>query len=319
MPCCSGDANADSPCLGTATGEPKGILRRTSERYAPGALGTDRINATLLALVRNEELDGMLQAMSDLERTWNNKFNYPWTFFNDVPFSEDFKAKTQAATKAECRYELIPPEHWDVPAWINKDLFEESVKILKENEIQYADKISYHQMCRWNSGLFYKHPALQNTQYYWRVEPKVHFFCDVDYDVFRYMQDNNKTYGFTINLYDAPASIPTLWPETIKFLAQHPEHLSQDNAHNWLMDKDRRPEHNQKANGYSTCHFWSNFEVGDMRFWRSKAYEDYFDHLDRAGGFFYERWGDAPVHSIALGLFEDKSRIHWYGRSLTLQ
>lgn len=46
----------------------------------------------------------MLQSMGDLERTWNNKFNYPWTFFNDVPFSEEFKKKTRAATKAECRY-----------------------------------------------------------------------------------------------------------------------------------------------------------------------------------------------------------------------
>ena len=57
---------------------------------------------------------------------------------------------------------------------------------------------------------------------------------------------------------------------------------------------------------------WSNFEIADMSFWRSQAYEDYFNHLDRAGGFFYERWGDAPVHSIALGLFEDASKIHWY-------
>ena len=46
----------------------------------------------------------MLQAMHDLEATWNHKFNYPWTFFNDVPFTTEFKKKTQAATKAECRY-----------------------------------------------------------------------------------------------------------------------------------------------------------------------------------------------------------------------
>lgn len=208
--------------------------------------------------------------------------------------------------------EIIPEEHWAVPSWINNDLFVESAKILKEQKVQYADMVSYHQMCRWNSGLFYKHPALATTQYYWRVEPKVHFFCDVDYDVFRYMQDNNKTYGFTINLYDSPQSIRTLWPETEKFMAEHPEHVHENNAMDWLTDKTRRPEHFEKANGYSTCHFWSNFEIADMTFWRSKAYEDYFNHLDRAGGFFYERWGDAPVHSIALGLLEDKSRIHWW-------
>lgn len=87
-----------------ATGEPEGILVRTSDKYKPNAEDSARINATLLALVRNEELDGMLQAMDDLERTWNHKFNYPWTFFNDVPFSEEFKKKTRARTKAECRY-----------------------------------------------------------------------------------------------------------------------------------------------------------------------------------------------------------------------
>ena len=56
---------------------------------------------------------------------------------------------------------------------------------------------------------------------------------------------------------------------------------------------------------------WSNFEVGNLDWLRSQAYLDFFDSLDRDGGFFYERWGDAPVHSIALGLFEDKNRIHW--------
>jgi mannosyltransferase len=89
---------------GIATGEPAGKLVRTSDAYAPGKAGTARIAATLLALVRNEELAGMLQSMEDLERTWNHKFNYPWTFFNDVPFTEEFKRKTSAATKAECRY-----------------------------------------------------------------------------------------------------------------------------------------------------------------------------------------------------------------------
>lgn len=95
------------------------------------------------------------------------------------------------------------------------------------------------------------------------------------------------------------------------FLAEHPEYLAKNNAMDWLTDPSRRPEHNRLANGYSTCHFWSNFEVAGMNFWRSKTYEDYFTRLDKAGGFFYERQGDTPVHSIAFGLFEDKSKVHW--------
>jgi mannosyltransferase len=294
------------------TGEPEGVLRRTSSKYAPDAEDTDRINATILALVRNEEVDDMVQSMIDLEATWNHKFNYPWTFFNDKEFTEEFKRKTSAVTKAKCNYELIPTEHWAKPDWIDQQVFDASAKVLEHKGVQYAKMMSYHQMCRWNSGLFYKHPALRDVRYYWRVEPKVHFFCDVDYDVFAYMQDNNKTYGFTITLYDDPKTLPTLWPETVKFLADHPEYLHENSAFKWVTDDVRRPLHNKNAQGYSTCHFWSNFEVADMDFWRSQPYEDYFKHLDRAGGFFYERWGDAPVHSIALGLFEDSSKIHWF-------
>jgi mannosyltransferase len=88
-----------------ASGEPVGPLRRVQgDNYASNQPDSARINATILSLVRNEELEGMLQSMRDLERTWNHKFNYPWAFFNDKPFTEEFKKKTRAATNAEVRY-----------------------------------------------------------------------------------------------------------------------------------------------------------------------------------------------------------------------
>lgn len=90
------------------TGEPEGKLARASEKYKVDAEEPARINATMLALVRNNEVDAMVRSMVDLERTWNHKFNYPWTFFNDEPFSEEFKKKTSGATKAKCRYGMPP-------------------------------------------------------------------------------------------------------------------------------------------------------------------------------------------------------------------
>lgn len=63
---------------------------------------------------------------------------------------------------------------------------------------------------------------------------------------------------------------------------------------------------------FNGCHFWSNFEVADLNFFRSQAYTDYFDYLDKTGNFFYERWGDAPIHSIAATLFLDSSEVHFF-------
>jgi hypothetical protein len=62
------------------------------------------VNATLLALVRNEELEDMISSMKDLERTFNKKFNYPWLFLNDKEFTEEFKRRISMETKAKVTF-----------------------------------------------------------------------------------------------------------------------------------------------------------------------------------------------------------------------
>jgi len=51
----------------------------------------DRPKAAIISLVRNEELEGILQSMRQLERHWNRRYNYPWMFFSEVDFTEEFK------------------------------------------------------------------------------------------------------------------------------------------------------------------------------------------------------------------------------------
>lgn len=55
-----------------------------------------RPRAAIISLVRNEELDGILQSMQQLELHWNRRFGYPWIFFNERPFSEEFKVSVTA-------------------------------------------------------------------------------------------------------------------------------------------------------------------------------------------------------------------------------
>lgn len=59
--------------------------------FSNGIFAPKRPKAALISLVRNSELDGILQSMRQLEFHWNRKYNYPWIFFNEEPFSEEFK------------------------------------------------------------------------------------------------------------------------------------------------------------------------------------------------------------------------------------
>ncbi|WFD03189.1 hypothetical protein MOBT1_001878 [Malassezia obtusa] len=267
-----------------------------------------RAKAGFIVLVRNSELEDMRKSMRDVEDRFNRKYGYPWIFLNNEPFTEEFKQGVKKMTRSEVRFGFIGPEMWGYPDWINQTYAAEQRKKMTEEQVIYGWSESYRHMCRFQSGFFWRHNLTMDLDYYWRVEPGIKLFCDMDYDPFVFMELNNKKYGFTISLHEYSKTIPTLWDQTKEFMKKHPDYYAKDHALHFMTDE---PEKLLEP-GYNMCHFWSNFEIADLRFWRSKQYREYFDHLDKAGGFFYERWGDAPVHSIAAVLFLNRSQIHHF-------
>ena len=138
-------------------------------------------------------------------------------------------------------------------------------------------------------------------------------------DPFVHMARTNKTYGFTIAVKELKETVPNifryasaykrnnnltskgLWEmfiepppedaapskESKKHKESLPEEiLNTEPGHGVLPDID--PE---AMNGetYNMCHFWSNFEIARLDWFRSKEYEEFFQMMDRSGGFWMER------------------------------
>lgn len=263
-----------------------------------------RANAAFVLLARNSDLNGVITSMKQMEDRFNKKFQYPYVFLNEEPFSDEFKNRITELTDAEVKFGLIPHDHWYQPDWIDEDKARASRENMVKNNVIYGGSVPYRNMCRFNSGFFYRHDLLKDYKYYWRIEPDVKFFCDLDYDPFLIMQDQKKVYGFTISLPEYEATIPTLWDAVKEFMKEYPDHVSPDNAMQFLSDDGGLT--------YNRCHFWSNFEIGDLDLWRGEGYSKFFEFLDSKGGFYYERWGDAPVHSIGAALFAKKDQIHFF-------
>lgn len=133
------------------------------------------------------------------------------------------------------------------------------------------------------------------------------------------MSRANKTYGFTIAVKELKETVPNifryasaykrmnnltsqgLWEmfaepaevpkppatEDPKYKAPLPEEiLSAESGQRGLPDID--PEA-MEGEVYNMCHFWSNFEIARLDWFRSKEYNDFFDMMDRSGGFWMER------------------------------
>jgi len=263
-----------------------------------------KANAAFVILARNGDLNGVIESMKQMEDRFNKKFQYPYVFLNDEAFDDVFKTRVAALTGSPVQFGVIPTDHWKQPDWIDESKATAAREAMVKNNVIYGGSVPYRNMCRFNSGFFYRHELLKPYRYYWRVEPGVKFFCDLDYDPFLIMQDQNKVYGFTVSLYEYEATIPTLWDTVKEFIKTNQDLVSPGNAMTFLSDDN--------GENYNRCHFWSNFEIADLELWRGEAYSKFFDFLDSKGGFYYERWGDAPVHSIGAALFAKKEQIHFF-------
>lgn len=151
-------------------------------------------------------------------------------------------------------------------------------------------------------------------------------------DPFIHMERANKTYGFTIAVKELKETVPNifryasaykrvnnltsqgLWEmfaepasaaEDVSLPEDNPKHkkplpeeiLSSEPGQGGVPDVD--PEA-MEGETYNMCHFWSNFEIARLDWFRSKGYNDFFDMMDRSGGFWMERVRPFDVVMVIL-------------------
>ena len=287
----------------------------------------ERPNAVLYVLVRNDELDAWLDTMREFERNFNTRHNYPYLFVNNKPFDKEFKRSVRRQTRARTHFATIAKEHWSIPAWIDQAELDRRMRTSLKRML-YGSMMSYHHMCRFYSGFFFRQPKALQYDYYWRLEPGVRFPCKLKYDPIRYMIDNDKLYGFVMSTPERQDTIPTLLPAVNKWLRHH-HHQQGGN----VSDNNNDNNNNVTLVGVNTsrnavqmfagnegadmdedaaCVFFNNFEIASFALYRNATYLSFFDFLDKIGGFFYERWGDASVHTFYMTFMLDKRSIHLF-------
>ena len=111
------------------------------------------------------------------------------------------------------------------------------------------------------------------------------------------MIESNKTYGFTIAVKELRETVPNIF----RYASAYKRLKGIKSQGLWEMFVEPQPEkghepppdeidpEGMEGEKYNMCHFWSNFEIARLDFFRSKEYEDFFQMMDRSGGFWMER------------------------------
>jgi len=65
--------------------------------------------------------------------------------------------------------ELVPKEHWSVPSWIDEEKAKKAREDMESKRINYGESLPYRNMCRFQSGFFFRQRLLDPYAYYWGV------------------------------------------------------------------------------------------------------------------------------------------------------
>jgi alpha 1,2-mannosyltransferase len=125
-------------------------LTTTIDRYKEKAKGC------FVILIRNNELDGIASTMTQIEETFNGRYDYPYVFINNEAFTSDFKTTVESLTNARVLFGTLDDEQWGYPSFINQTYAAERREELVKQNVAYGGSESYRHMCRYSSQISMK-------------------------------------------------------------------------------------------------------------------------------------------------------------------
>ena len=126
-------------------------------------------------------------------------------------------------------------------------------------------------------------------------------------DPFVAMAKTGKKYGYTVALWELGTTVPTMFRKVSDYKFKH--RIPSTSLWNAMIDPSWAPlplrplmswlgSRDAYGDAWNLCHFWSNFEIADMDWFRTQEYRDFFEYLDADGGFYFERVSDRSTKKV---------------------
>ncbi|XP_013389523.1 glycolipid 2-alpha-mannosyltransferase 1-like [Lingula anatina] len=242
--------------------------------------------AVIYILVKSNRFSITLKdGLGRIDRYFNNMYHYPVVLFHETGLSDTNMTSIRSWTRSDVFFQFVK---FSVPKWINETKMRSDVG--KAND----KRIGYRHMCRFQSISLQVTPIMRLVDYYWRLDDDSRLIGQVPFDLFKFMAKENLTYGYVHMNHEHPDYVVGLYPRV--------------NA--YLTNKQIQPTFFRKLR--RNKYFLNNFEISSLRFWRSKNVSDLLNALDRAGGFYYHRWGDAVVKTLAVSIFAPLESVYQF-------
>ena len=194
-------------------------------------------------------------------------------------------------------------------------------------------KVGYRHMCRFFSKTLFERPEVADYDIIWRVDSDSYLYDDVVEDLPLSLVRSGKSYAFMGSFRDNGLYTVGLHDTTMRFLEERygdKDPLGEDSEEEVdasgvvppiSLMRQRHEEWNMRYMGRGQAGEWddicfhTHFTLMRRDLWDRPGIKEYLDAIDRDGGIFRHRWGDACIHYLAVTLFVDASEV-WHVTSL---
>lgn len=262
----------------------------------------EKENGVIVVFARNADLFKLIETIWSVEQRFNKDYKYPWLILSDSMHTRNFKRTVLSVSSTNV--EFFNTRKFNYPASVDKTKVNSSRRKFRQNSVSFRKTLRQrHQQRFWAKDAFFVEP-MGKYDYYMRIDPGVTFYCDVGFDFFKFMAEHKRTYGFGFAMKGNVETMPTLWENALKFIEEHPKDINQNNMIDFISD--------DKGESFNACQFKANFEVGDLRFFRSDKYKRLAEFLDSKNGIYYEGWDESTFHTLGVTLLEDRHKIQFF-------
>ena len=290
------------------------------------------IKAAIFILTQNtiERKIYLKTSLYFLFKNFNAKYKYPVIILHEGDFTEDAKNDIIVGIRSECRslltFKQIDEEDFTIPSHIDKEKMD---SIIDLKIVPYWRNQKYRSMCNFWLKNFYKYTT--GYEYVMRIDDDSIIEEPIKYDLFELMRDKDHIYLSNIIHLDCSLCNYGMKEFFIKYYQDNQDNqanqaklgkinelfmdhkLSNDNGYFNNFKKLYKSIHDKEYDGETVelsmpFMYYNNFNIISVDTWNKPEIQEIVKKIDEQGYIYYCRWGDAPLQTIIMSLY-DSSRI----------
>jgi alpha 1,2-mannosyltransferase len=259
-----------------------------------------------------------------LFKNFNKKYNYPVIILHEGDYDDNAQSEIKNSIRQNHRhvvtFKQIDKGDFDVPSHIDKERLE---KVVELQPVPYWRNGRYRSMCYFWIKHFFKYT--NDFDYVMRLDDDSIIEEPIVTDLFQTMVE--KEYVYISNLLHVDCGICNYGMKEMfeKILPSAKSQLndkmfikSKIPKNTVIMDKFKElyrlnegknleiETFNDDIETEMPLMYYNNFFITDTRFWKREEVKYIIDAIDKHGGIFYYRYGDAPLHTIIVSLLEPR-------------